>query len=112
MQLRLLAATALVTFALGCGGREAGSPGAPVLPMPTAPTGTGPTASVRVVSTLTDQTVSGASAIGASLRSTPSDSDGLMILEASGSGRYAVSVARRVRYPPDDGSHSRQRRAP
>jgi hypothetical protein len=93
MHLRLPAAAALVTCALGCGGHEAGSPGASVLPIPTAPTGSGPTASVRVVSTLTDQPVSGASAIGASLRSTLSDGDGLVILEASGSGRYAVSVA-------------------
>ena len=91
-QLRLPAAVALVTCALGCGGREAGSPGAAVLPIPTAPTGSGPTVSVRVVSTLTDHPVIGAAATGASVRSTSSDSDGLMILEAPGPGRYAVRV--------------------
>jgi hypothetical protein len=90
MHLRLPAAAALVTCALGCG-REAGGPGAPLFP--TAPTGDGPTAMVRVVSTLTGQPVSGASALGASLRSTSSDGDGLVILEASGPGRYAVSVS-------------------
>jgi hypothetical protein len=92
MHLRLSAAAALMACALGCGGREAGSPAGPVLPIPTAPTGNGPTASVRVVSTLTDQRVSGASVSGASVRSTPSDSDGLVILEASAPGRYAVRV--------------------
>ena len=70
-----------------------GTPAAPVLPIPTAPTGSGPTASVRVVSTLTDQSVSGASATGAAVRSTRSDGDGLVTLEASGPGRYAVRVA-------------------
>ena len=89
--LRLPAVAALVTCALGCGG-EAGSPGAPVLPIPTAPTGSGPMASVRVVNTLTDQPVSGASATGASVRSTSSDGDGLITLEASGPARYAVHV--------------------
>ena len=88
----LPAAAVLVTCALGCNGREAGSPRAPVLPIPTAPTGSGPTASVRVVSTLTDQAVLGASASGASVRSTRSEGDGLVTLEASGPGRYAVSV--------------------
>ena len=91
-RLRLLAAAALVTCALGCG-REAGNPDAPVLAIPTAPTGSGPTTRVRVVSTLTDQPVNGAAATGASVRSTRSDGDGLVILEASGPGRYAVSVA-------------------
>lgn len=90
MHLRLPAAAALVTCALGCGGRDAG---APVLPIPTAPTGSGPTVSVRVVSTLTDQPVSGASATGASVRSTTSDAAGLVTLEASGAGSYAVRVA-------------------
>ena len=89
--LRLPAAAALVTCALGCG--EGGRPAEPVLPIPTAPTGSGPTASVRVVSTLTDQPVSGASSTGASVRSTPSDGDGFVMLEASGPGRYAVRVA-------------------
>jgi len=88
----LLSAAAMVTCALGCGGREAGS-SEPVLAIPTAPTGSGQTARVRVVSTLTDQPVSGASTTGASVRSTPSDSDGLVILEAPGPGRYAVRVA-------------------
>ena len=92
MHLSVPAAAALVTCALGCGGREAGRPTETVFPIPTAPTGSGPTASVRVVSTLTDQPVSGASATAASVRSTLSDSDGLVILEASGPGRYAVRV--------------------
>ena len=93
MHPRLAAAAALVTCALGCRGGEAGRPAEPVLPIPTAPTGSGPTASVRVVSTLTDQPVSGASATGASVRSTPADSDGFVMLEAPGPGRYAVRVA-------------------
>ncbi len=46
-----------------------------------------------MVGTLTDQPVSGASATGASVRSTLSDGDGLMTLEASSAGRYAVRVA-------------------
>jgi len=91
MRLRLLAAAALVACALGCG-REA-SPASPVLPIPTAPTGSGPTASVRIVGTLTDQPVSGASATGAQVRSTTSGGDGLVTFEAPASGRYAVSVA-------------------
>src|SRR5262245_35345894 len=81
---RLPSAAALLTCALGCGGREAG---------PTAPTGSGPTASVRIVSTLTDQPVSGATVTGASVRSTGPDSDGVVILEASGPGRYAIRAA-------------------
>ena len=92
MHPRLPLAAALVTCALGCDGRDAGSPTAPVLPIPTAPTGSGPTASVRVVSTLTDQPVSGASATGTSVRSTLSDGEGLVTLEASGSGRFAVRM--------------------
>ena len=82
-----------MTCVLGCGGREAAGPAAPLFPIPTAPTGSGPTASVRVVSTLTDEPVRGASATGASIRSTPSDGDGFLTLEASGPGRYAVRVA-------------------
>jgi hypothetical protein len=93
IHLRLPAAAALVIAALGCGGRKPGTSAEPVLPIPMAPTGSGPTASVRVVSTLTDQPVTGASASGASVRSTVSDSDGLVMLEASGSGRHAVRVA-------------------
>ena len=93
MHLRLPAAAALVIGVLGCGGREGGGPGAPVLPIPTAPTGSGPTVSVRVVSALTDLPVIGASATGGSVRSTSSDGDGLMTLEASGPGRYVVRVA-------------------
>jgi hypothetical protein len=93
MQLRLPAAAALLACALGCGGREAGGSGAPVLAIPTAPTGSGPTARMRVVGTLTDQPVSGATATGTALRSTLSDGDGRVVLEASGPGRYTVSVA-------------------
>ena len=48
---------------------------------------------MRIVSTLTDQPVSGASATGALVRSTPSDGDGLLTLEASSPGRYGVRVA-------------------
>jgi hypothetical protein len=48
---------------------------------------------VRIVSTLTDQPVLGAAVTGASVRSTASDGDGLVTLEASGPGRYAVRVA-------------------
>jgi hypothetical protein len=84
-------AAALVTCALGCG-RDVGSRAAPELLIPTAPTGSGQTASVRVVSTLTDQPVIGASAVGTSVRSTSSDSEGLVTLEASGPGRYALRV--------------------
>jgi len=92
MHLRLSAATALLICALGCGD-QGGRAGTPVLPIPTAPTGSGPTATLRVVSSLTDQPVSGASTTGASVRSTRSDGDGIVTLEASGPGRYAVSVA-------------------
>ena len=78
----LPAAAALLSCAIGCGGD----------PTPTAPTGSGQTASVRVVGTLTDQPVGGASANGAAVRSTQSAGDGLVTLEASSSGRYAVNV--------------------
>jgi hypothetical protein len=90
MRLLLPAAVALAACAAGCGGREAASPGESALPLPTAPTGSGPTVSMRVVSTLTGQPVSGASATGAAVRSTLSDGDGLVTLEASGPGRYAL----------------------
>jgi hypothetical protein len=60
--------------------------------MPTAPTGNGPTTRVRVVSTLSDDPVISASATGTSVRSTASDGDGLVTLEALGPGRYAVRV--------------------
>src|SRR5262245_37685357 len=63
------------------------------MPTPIAPNGSGPTATARIASTLTDEPVSGASATGASIRSTSSDAGGLMTLEASTAGRYAVSVA-------------------
>ena len=89
MRVRLSAAAALVICALGCG-REAAGPA-----LPTAPTGTGPMASVRIVSTLTDQPVSGASVTGASVRSTTTGGDGVVTIEASRAGRYAVSVAAR-----------------
>jgi hypothetical protein len=89
----LLLIALFAASALACGGRDAGSPGAPVIPTPTAPTGSGPTASVRIVSMLTDQPVTGASATGASVRSTLSDGEGLVTLEASAPGRYAVRVA-------------------
>jgi hypothetical protein len=93
IHLRLPAAAALVTCALGCGGREAGTSAEPALAMPTAPTGSGPASRIRIVNTLTDQPVSGASATGAPVRSTRSDEDGVVTLEAAGPGRYAVSVA-------------------
>jgi hypothetical protein len=93
MHLRLPAAAALVLCALGCGGREAGTSAEPVLSIPTAPTGSGSTASLRVVSALTDQPVSGALATGVSVRSTRSNDDGVVMLEAAGPGRYAVSMA-------------------
>jgi Matrixin len=91
MRLRSHLPAAVVICALGCGGHGAGSSGS--LFPPTAPIGNGVTAMVRVVSTLTDQPVSGASVIGASVRSTLSDDTGLVSLEASGAGRYVVSVA-------------------
>jgi hypothetical protein len=86
----LLPAAVLAIGVLGCGGRDSAGP---ALPTPTAPTGPGPTASVRVVSTLTDQPVSGAAMTGASVRSTRSGGDGLLTVEASSSGRYPVRVA-------------------
>ena len=82
IHLRLLPATVLFTCAFGCGGD----------PTPTAPTGSGQAASVRVVSTLTDQPVAGAFATGGSIRSSRSDGNGLLTLEASSPGRYSVSV--------------------
>jgi len=82
IHLRLLAATALLTCASGCGSD----------PTPTAPTGSGQTASIRAVSTLTDQPVSGVFATGGSIRSTRSDGSGLLTLEASAPGRYSVNV--------------------
>ena len=91
MRLRLSAAAALAICALGCG-RDATGPASPVLPIPTAPTGSGPTTSIRIVSTLTDQPVSGASATGAPVRSTTSGGDGFVTLEAPRPGRYAISV--------------------
>src|SRR5262245_39403614 len=93
MRRRLHPAAAVMICALGCGGPGPGNPTGPVVPTPIAPTGSGPPATVRVVSTLTDQPGSGASVTGASVRSTPSDSSGLVTLEASGQGRYAVSAA-------------------
>ena len=90
MRLRLYAAAAVMACVLGCDGREADGPAGRLLP--TAPIGSGPTASVRVVSALTDQPVSGALMTGVSVRSTPSDTDGLVLLEASSAGRYALRV--------------------
>ena len=90
LHLRLSAAVAVMACVLGCDGRDADGPAGRLLP--TAPIGSGPTASVRVASALTDQPVSGALVTGASVRSTPSDSDGLVMLEASSAGRYAVRV--------------------
>jgi hypothetical protein len=90
--LRLSAATGLVICAVGCGGDEDGGAGA-LLRTPTAPTGSGPTTNVRVVSTMNDEPVIGASVTGASVRSTSSNGDGVVSLEAWGPGRYAVRVA-------------------
>lgn len=89
--MRARSIVSLLVCVIGCGGRG-GGPADPVTPTPIPPTGSGPTASARVVSTLTDEPVSGATATGA-LRSTVSDIGGLMTLEASVAGRYAVSVA-------------------
>src|SRR5262245_22408461 len=88
MRVRLHLAAAALTSALGCGGH-----GPATVPPPTAPTGSGPTATARVVGTLTDEPVGGASVTGASIRSTVSDSSGLVILEASVPGRYVVTIA-------------------
>src|SRR5262245_2263941 len=91
MRLRSLATAVMTACAIGCG--QGTRPAASVLPTPTAPTGSGPVASARVVGTLTDRPVGGASVTGASVRSTVSGGDGVVTLEASAPGRYAVSVA-------------------
>lgn len=91
MKAILRSGAAALIGVIGCGGHGANDPA--VIPTPTAPTGSGLTANARVVSALTDEPVNGATATGASIRSTPSDSAGLMTLEVSAAGRYAVIVA-------------------
>ena len=93
MRLRWPVSAAVLMCALGCGGHGAGSGGGFLFPTPTAPTGNGLTATLRVVGTLTDEPVSGASASGGSIRSTVSDGSGVVTLEAAGAGSYAVSVS-------------------
>ena len=93
MRLRLFVAAAVLLCSIGCG-HNAGSPTSPSpSPTPAPPTGIGITTTVRVVGTLSDQSVSGASITGAAVRSTLSDPGGAATIEVSGPGLYPVSVA-------------------